>query len=70
MRFRAYELPVFVTAITDSHQDVNVRSRINAGECTRNIDLNGGQRNIDRIKFKYEETSWFIGRAEVEVYGE
>jgi hypothetical protein len=52
------------------HQDVSVRQRINAGECTRVIDLNGGRRNIDRIKFKYEETSWFIGRAVVRVFGD
>lgn len=52
------------------HQDVSVRSRINAGECTRSIDLNGGRRNIDRIKFKYEETSWFIGRAVVRIFAE
>jgi len=63
-----YDFDIFFR--NGGHQDVNVRSRINAGECTRNIDLNGGQRNIDRIKFKYEETSWFVGRAEVEVYGE
>lgn len=52
------------------HQDVSVRSRINAGECTRVVDLNGGRRNIDRIKFKYEETSWFVGRAVVRVFAE
>lgn len=52
------------------HQDVSVRQRINAGECTRVIDLNGGRRNIDSIKFKYEETSWFIGRAVVRVFGD
>ena len=52
------------------HQDVSVRQRINAGECTRVIDLAGGLRNVDRIKFKYEETSWFIGRAVVRVFGD
>lgn len=52
------------------HQDVSVRSRINAGECTRVIDLKGGRRNIDRIKFKYEETSWFVGRAVVTIWAE
>ncbi|MBP6014431.1 MAG: hypothetical protein KBA31_19540 [Alphaproteobacteria bacterium] len=52
------------------HQDVSVRQRLNPGECTRNIDLDGGRRNINRIKFKYEETSWFIGRAVVRVFGE
>ena len=63
-----YDFDIFFR--NGGHQDVSVRSRINAGECTRNIDLNGGQRNINRIKFKYEETSWFIGRAVVRVFGE
>ena len=63
-----YDFDIFFR--NGGHQDVSVRSRINAGECTRNIDLNGGARNINRIKFKYEETSWFIGRAVVRVFGE
>ena len=28
------------------HQDVSIRQRINPGECTRAIDLNGDDRNI------------------------
>jgi hypothetical protein len=28
------------------HQDVSVRERINPGQCTRAIDLNGDDRNI------------------------
>jgi hypothetical protein len=63
-----YDFDVFFR--NGGHQDVSVRARINPGECTRNIDLKGGQRNIDRIKFKYEETSWFIGRATVRVFAE
>jgi hypothetical protein len=63
-----YDFDIFFR--NGGHQDVNVRQRINAGECTRVIDLDGGRRNIDRIKFKYEETSWFIGRAVVRVYGD
>ncbi|MEQ1866557.1 MAG: hypothetical protein ABL996_18115 [Micropepsaceae bacterium] len=63
-----YDFDIFFR--NGGHQDVSVRSRINAGECTRNIDLNGGARNINRIKFKYEETSWFVGRAVVRVFGE
>lgn len=60
-----YDFDIFFR--NGGHQDVSVRSRINAGECTRVIDLKGGRRNIDRIKFKYEETSWFIGRATVRI---
>jgi hypothetical protein len=63
-----YDFDIFFR--NGGHQDVSVRSRINPGECTRNIDLKGGMRNIDRIKFKYEETSWFIGRATVRVFAE
>lgn len=63
-----YDFDIFFR--NGGHQDVSVRSRINAGECTRNIDLEGGRRNINRIKFKYEETSWFVGRAVVRVFGE
>lgn len=63
-----YDFDVFFR--NGGHQDVSVRSRINAGECTRNIDLKGGRRNIDRIKFKYEETRWFVGRATVRVFAE
>ena len=32
------------------HQDVDVRSRINPGECTRVIDLNGDDRDIESIR--------------------
>ncbi|MBL9095784.1 MAG: hypothetical protein JNK07_02565 [Alphaproteobacteria bacterium] len=63
-----YDFDIFFR--NGGHQDVPVRSRINAGECTRVIDLKGGRRNIDRIKFKYEETSWFIGRATVRIFAE
>ena len=40
------------------HQDIEVRDRINPGDCTRNIDLRGYDRDITSIKLKYEETSW------------
>jgi hypothetical protein len=63
-----YDMDVFFA--NGGHQDVTLRQRLNNGECTRNIDLKGGARNINRIKFKYEETSWFLGRAVVRVYGE
>jgi hypothetical protein len=36
------------------HQDVNVRSLIRAGSCTRNIDLNGQDRNMTSISVLYE----------------
>jgi hypothetical protein len=52
-------------------QDVAMRSRINPGDCTRVIDLDGGARNIDRIEFLYEETSFRDGaHARVRVFAE
>lgn len=63
-----YDMDVFFA--NGGHQDVSLRARLNAGECTRVIDLNGGARNITSIKFKYEETSWFIARAVVRVFGD
>jgi hypothetical protein len=35
-------------------QDVNVRQRIGAGTCTRNVDLYGNRRDIQWIRLKYE----------------
>ena len=53
------------------HQDVPVRYRINPGQCTRVIDLNGDDRDIRSISMLYEETSWRRGaHATVRVYGE
>lgn len=40
------------------HQDVSIRRRINPGECTRDIDLAGDDRNITAVSMVYEETSW------------
>jgi hypothetical protein len=40
------------------HQDVSIRQRINPGQCTRVIDLNGDDRNITTVSMLYEETSW------------
>lgn len=52
------------------HQDVNVRQRINPGECTRVIDLVGDDRDITTISMLYEETSFGRHRATVRVYAE
>ncbi len=40
------------------HQDVSIRARINPGECTRAIDLNGHDRDITTVSMLYEETSF------------
>lgn len=52
------------------HQDVSIRSRINPGECTRAIDLNGDDRDITTISMLYEETSFRRRHATVRVFGE
>lgn len=52
------------------HQDVDVRQRINPGECTRAIDLNGDDRDIESISMLYEETSFRRRHATVRVFGE
>lgn len=53
------------------HQDVSVRQRINPGQCTRAIDLNGDDRNITTVSMLYEETSYRRGaHATVRLFAE
>lgn len=52
------------------HQDVSVASRINPGDCTRVIDLNGDDRDITSISLLYEETSFRRRHAVVRVFAE
>lgn len=52
------------------HQDVSIRSRINAGQCTRVIDLVGNDRNITSVSMVYEETSFRRRTATVRLYAE
>lgn len=71
----AYRHPVHIIDVdihfaNGGHQDVNTRWQVNAGDCTRNIDLNGADRNITRIVMKYEENSWKRRTATVRVFGE
>jgi hypothetical protein len=54
-------IDVDVRYANGGHQDVSVRQRINPGECTRAIDLNGDDRNITAVSMLYEETSWRRG---------
>jgi hypothetical protein len=51
-------------------QDVSVAARINPGDCTRVIDLNGDDRDIKSISFRYEETSRLRRSATVKVFAE
>ncbi|ANP45539.1 hypothetical protein ATE48_06210 [Candidatus Viadribacter manganicus] len=63
-----YDVDVFYR--NGGHQDVSVRARINPGECTRVIDLNGDDRNITRVALVYEETSFRRRSATVRLFAE
>jgi hypothetical protein len=52
------------------HQDVSIRQRINPGECTRAIDLNGDDRDIASVSMLYEETSFRRRHAVVRLMAE
>jgi hypothetical protein len=52
------------------HQDVDVRQRINPGDCTRAIDLTGDDRNITSVSMVYEETSFRRRHATVRLFAE
>lgn len=54
VRRRAVEMfDIDVVFRNAGRQDVDVRRVIRAGECTRRIDLRGGDRFIKRVKLKY-----------------
>ncbi len=50
-------------------QDVEVRSFIEPGGWSREIDLNGGERRIEKVVFKYKASPKGKRRAEVRLYG-
>lgn len=52
------------------HQDVALRQRIDPGECTRAIDLQGDDRDIAAVSMVYEETSFRRRTATVRLFGE
>lgn len=53
------------------HQDVPVRATIRPGQCTRNIDLEGDDRNITAVNLVYEANTRRRGvHATVRLYGE
>ncbi len=52
------------------NQDVEVRQRLNPGECTRAINLNGDDRNIVNVSMIYEETSFRRRHATVRLFAE
>lgn len=75
IRLCVYRQPVHfidvdVRFANGGNQDVSVRQRINPGECTRAIDLNGDDRNIASVSMVYEETSFRRRRATVRLFAE
>jgi hypothetical protein len=62
-RYRQLRLCVYYAPLTmrdfdvryrnGGHQDINVRQRIRANTCTRNIDLKGSRRDVSAIRLKY-----------------
>lgn len=76
IRLCVYRRPVHfidldVRFANGGHQDVSVRQRINPGQCTRAINLEGDDRNIVSVSMLYEETSARRGaHATVRLYGE
>lgn len=76
IRLCVYQRPVHfldldVRFANGARQDVPIRQRINAGQCTRAIDLVGDDRNIASVTMLYEETSRRRGaHAMVRLYAE
>ncbi|MEQ1689028.1 MAG: hypothetical protein ABL874_10680 [Sphingopyxis sp.] len=75
IRICAYRNPVHIIDAdvhfrNGGHQDVALAARLRAGDCSRSVELEGGQRDIERIVLRYEETSRRRARASVRVFGE
>lgn len=69
-RHPVHFIDVDVHYANGGHQDVSVAQRINPGQCTRAIDLNGDDRNITRVVMVYEETSFRRRTATVRLLAE
>lgn len=63
-------LDIDVRYANGGHQDVSVRERVNPGQCTRAIDLDGDDRNITTVSMMYEETSFRRRHATVRLFAE
>lgn len=75
VRFCVYRNPVHIIDVdihfrNGGHQDVALAARLNAGTCSRAVDLEGGSRDIERIVMRYEETSRRRARATLRVFAE
>lgn len=65
MRF--YDITIYFN--NGGHQNIEIRQRIGAGVCSRAIDLDGGSRDIARIRLVYDESSALPRTATVSAYG-
>ncbi|MEQ1619705.1 MAG: hypothetical protein ABL883_15330 [Terricaulis sp.] len=76
IRLCVYERPVHFIDVdvhfaNGGHQDIQVRARVQAGQCTRAIDLEGDDRNIASVGMVYEANTRRRGvGATVRLYGE
>lgn len=53
------------------HQDVPIRARVQPGQCTRDISLDGDDRNITTVSMVYEANTRRAGvHATVRLFGE
>jgi hypothetical protein len=75
IRLCAHERPVHLIDVdvhfaNGGHQNVAVRSRLRPGQCTRNIDLTGADRNITRVDMVYEANTRRRGvGAKIKLFG-
>lgn len=72
LKVRKAPIEMFALRVTFGNgqsQDIKVRSVIKDGGETRDIDLTGGMRGIDRVDMLYKSIPTFKGRAEVCVDG-
>lgn len=71
----AHERPVHLIDVNlhfanGGRQDVAVRARLRPGQCTRNIDLTGADRNITRVDMVYEANTRQRGvGAKIRLFG-
>lgn len=48
-------------------QDVNTRAILNAGTCTRAVDLRGNRRDVEAVRLRYEPVAYRANRPVVRV---
>ncbi len=48
-------------------QDVNTRAVLNAGTCTRAVDLRGNRRDVEAIRLRYEPVAYRANRPVVRI---